>query len=357
MKTDSRRMGTSLFSVIVVVCVCTGLFVSGCGKKKDEPQPATKGLPAQPAAPAPAVKVQTDPKAIVVKVGDKALTKGELDEQVGRIMASPQLQSMPPESMSTMEPRISKDIIERFVGQCVLLHEADVKKVTVTDKDRQTLMDEIKASLPEGMTLEQAITSTGSSLAEFEKQVGEDLKIRKLLEAQTEAVPAPTTEEIRAFYTNSPASFQLPENAHVRHILIKCDPKDTDAAKKEKKQKAESLREQLVKGADFAELAKANSDCPSKAKGGDLGRITKGRTVPPFELAVFSQELKAIGPVVETDFGYHIIQVLDKKDAGLLSFEDAEKDIKEELLNKKRQQAVSEYVKKLKSEAKIEYVK
>ncbi|MEI6807565.1 MAG: peptidylprolyl isomerase, partial [bacterium] len=136
------------------------------------------------------------------------------------------------------------------------------------------------------------------------------------------------------------------------------EPKPVDeAAKAIKKKKAESLREELVKGADFAAVAKASSDCPSKAKGGDLGRLPKDKTVPEFEKAAFSQEINAIGPVVETQFGYHIIQVLSKGQAGQLPLKEVEVELSDYLLAEKRRQVVMSFVEKLKASAKVEYAK
>lgn len=87
----------------------------------------------------------------------------------------------------------------------------------------------------------------------------------------------------------------------VRHILVK----ERDAA--------ESIRQKLLDDGDFAELARKHSICPSKAKGGDLGTFGRGRMVPEFEKAAFAQQPGAIGEVVQTKFGYHIIEVLRRE--------------------------------------------
>lgn len=69
-----------------------------------------------------------------------------------------------------------------------------------------------------------------------------------------------------------------------------------------------ALKDQVDNGADFAELAKANSDCPSGQKGGDLGFFGRGMMVPEFDQAAFNMEVGTVSDVVETDFGYHILQ-------------------------------------------------
>jgi parvulin-like peptidyl-prolyl isomerase len=97
-----------------------------------------------------------------------------------------------------------------------------------------------------------------------------------------------------------------------RHILVKAAQNDGDAARAESKRVAEQIRKQLIDGAGFADMAAKHSDCPSKQKGGDLGSFGRGQMVKPFEDAAFSQKENAIGPVVETQFGYHIIQVIER---------------------------------------------
>ncbi len=80
-------------------------------------------------------------------------------------------------------------------------------------------------------------------------------------------------------------------------------------------------------GADFAEVAKNHSDCPSKENGGDLGEIKKGQTVKPFENAAFSQEIKTVGPVVSTEFGHHVIQVLGRTPAKTVELSEVKEQI------------------------------
>lgn len=363
-----RALGVTL-AVPAAVCIGLGLMVAGCAKDKGSAtgeKPAAQTDKVNTTGPA----VVENPDAVVVSVYGKKLTKGEVNEQIGRALASPQFQSMAPEMVEKARPKLGKDIADRFVTQCVLEHEAEVKAITVSDKERDEELTALKATLPGGMPLDQMLTMMGMEMSEFTNRITQELKIRKMLDVQASNVPPATAEEVLAFYSNSPASFQMPENARVRHVLIAFDnppepvmpgaeaPKPTDeAAKAEKKKKAEAVREELVKGADFAVVAKANSDCPSKSKGGDLGRVTKGQTVPEFEKAVFAQEINAIGQVVETKFGYHVIQVLGRREAGLLPFEEVKTEITDYLSSNKRRQVVTDYVEKLKAGAKVEYAK
>jgi peptidyl-prolyl cis-trans isomerase D len=146
-----------------------------------------------------------------------------------------------------------------------------------------------------------------------------------------------TDEQLRAAYSSSLDNFRMPERVHARHILLKTEGK-SDAEKKALMAKAQDLLKQLKNGADFAELAKKYSDDSSKDQGGDLGWFTHGQMVPEFDSVAFSLKPKELSGVVTSQFGYHIIQTLEKEPAKLKPFEE----VKDELAKEVRAQAVTD---------------
>jgi peptidyl-prolyl cis-trans isomerase D len=148
--------------------------------------------------------------------------------------------------------------------------------------------------------------------------------------------------ELQKEYQDSMDSFRTPERVRVRHILIKTQGKPKEEAPK-LKAKAEDLLKQLKGGADFADLAKKNSeDTGSAEKGGELGWIVKGQTVPNFEKAAFSLDAGTLSGIIETEYGYHILQVEEKQAAHTQSFEEA----KPQLLAEAKKQAASDNLSK-----------
>jgi peptidyl-prolyl cis-trans isomerase D len=132
--------------------------------------------------------------------------------------------------------------------------------------------------------------------------------------------------ELRRAYDLNLDQFRVAERAQARHILLTTDEKKKDDA--EVKAKAEGILKQLRSGADFAELAKKFSQDPgSGAKGGDLGWVTRGQMVKPFEDAVFSQKVGEIGNPVKTQYGYHIVQVTVRENAHVRPFEEVKAEI------------------------------
>lgn len=179
------------------------------------------------------------------------------------------------------------------------------------------------------------ITVSDAELAEhFEKNRAayripekRSLLIFPISEEQLAASIQVPEEQLRAMYQQQQDRFRTQERVRARHILIKTiDRPASEVPALEKK--ARDLLRQLKAGADFAELARKNSEDPGSAsKGGELDWITRGQTVPEFEKAAFSLKPKEISDVVRTQYGFHIIQVLEHEQARLKPFEEVRAEL------------------------------
>ncbi len=139
--------------------------------------------------------------------------------------------------------------------------------------------------------------------------------------------PQVTDADLQAYYSAHQAQFQVKEQVKVRHILIATPPGDAkaDAAAKAK---AEDLLKQIKAGGNFADLATKNSDDPgSKTQGGELGWLDRGKTVPEFDKTAFALAPGQTSDVIKTQFGYHILQVEDKKTAHTRSLAEVKGEI------------------------------
>lgn len=160
--------------------------------------------------------------------------------------------------------------------------------------------------------------------------------------------------EIKTFYNSNPAYFKQPEKVHARHILIKFDPKSSESKKAKARKTIEDIKQKLKQGEDFAALAEKYSQCPSSAKGGDLGFFGPAQMVKPFEDAAFALKPGEISDIVETRFGYHLIKVEGKKPETIVAFVDAKNKIVNYLKQEKINHKVYQYVEKLKEKATVE---
>jgi peptidyl-prolyl cis-trans isomerase D len=154
-------------------------------------------------------------------------------------------------------------------------------------------------------------------------------------------------DELKAQYQQNIQQYEVQNRAHVEHILLMTVGK-TDAEVEEIRQKAEDVLKQAKKGAKFEDLAKKYSEDPgSKDKGGDLGWITQGQTVPEFEKTAFTLDKDKISDLVKTQYGFHIIKVLDKETAHTKPFDEVKDSIKVPLLLAKTDKMASDEADKI----------
>ena len=167
-----------------------------------------------------------------------------------------------------------------------------------------------------------------------------------------ESIPIPDSQ-VQSYYNSHLDQYRTPERVHARHILLATASK-SDADKAKIKAKAEDLLKQLRSGADFGELAQKNSEDPGSAsKGGDLGWVVRGQMVKEFEDTTFALKPKEISNVITTQYGFHIIQVLEKEPAHLRTLDE----VKSEILTSLRSQTVFDKMQSLEDQARTELVK
>src|SRR6267143_340514 len=149
-------------------------------------------------------------------------------------------------------------------------------------------------------------------------------------------------DELKAQYQQNIQQYQVPNRVHVQHILLMTVGK-TDAEVEEIRQKAEDVLKQAKKGAKFEDIAKKYSeDTGTKDKGGDLGWIVQGQTVAEFEKAAFSLPKGSISDLVKTQYGFHIIKVLDKETAHTKAFDEVKDSIRAPLMLSKADKQASD---------------
>jgi peptidyl-prolyl cis-trans isomerase D len=182
-------------------------------------------------------------------------------------------------------------------------------------------------------------------------KIPEKRKIRYVLldiEAIRAKVVVPPAD-IEKAYNSSIEQYTTPEQVRASHILLKTEGK-TDA---DVKAKAEAILKEAKSGADFAELAKKNSEDESNAKnGGDLDYFGRGRMVPEFDQAVFAMQPGQISDLVKTQYGYHIIKATDKKAASTRSIDEVRQQLTDQLSNERAQTQAQQIATELEKEIK-----
>jgi len=174
----------------------------------------------------------------------------------------------------------------------------------------------------------------------------ERFKERSLLERlrieEVDAQVKVTMEEMKAYYGANAMNFTALGEFRTSHILVKTQEEAFD------------LKKRLDQGEDFTALArKVSLDHSTRYKGGDLGFIKKGQTMPQFEKVLLALKVEETSLPVTTPFGYHIIKLVERTPGAALSFDEAKEQVREELLNEKRRKRYEEFVASLRAKAKL----
>ncbi|MGP8154612.1 MAG: peptidylprolyl isomerase [Smithella sp.] len=336
-------------------------MVSGCSdneKKKEvssEPaaganqiQNAVPGIPASNVA--PAVKVeQAETSDIAASVDGKILKKSELESNLKERMKMLK-DKIPADKQKEFQENLRKQLVKGFVIRTLLNNEFAKRKIEASNQEVKMVIDKEAANLPPGKKIDDFFKENRIS----QEDIIFAIKANKYINMEIGDKEKPTQKEISKFYNeNREKLFTEPESVHVRQILVAIGKDDSDKVKAQKKEEIEDLRKQLLNGADFAELARKYSDSPDKEVGGDLSYITRGQRVKPFEDAAFSQKKNVIGPVIKTESGYNIIQVLDHKPGKKADFNQAKSKISAYLEQQKKSQDLDAILKNLQEKAKI----
>jgi len=295
---------------------------------------------------------------VAVTVNGVDITEGDIEAQFKPLLdriTSTRQQS--PALIEQYKKMLRQQTLDRMVADRLLDTEIKQANITVTEQEVTGQLEEIASA--QKITLEEfkkRMESFGQNFDEIKQQLQRQLAVQKLLDAKFGDQVKVTEADAQTYYDENPDRFKTPEQVRASHILIQPDPNmDPNQAKVKARAEAQDLLKQIKEGADFAELAKAHSDCPSRERGGDLNFFGRGQMVPPFEEAAFKLKPGQVSDIVETKFGYHIIKVTDHREADVIAYEQAKENILKMLKQRKQSELFKEYIESLKAKANIVY--
>ena len=290
----------------------------------------------------------------LASVNGEKITSADVEKAI-RMKYGPQVDQMPAEQRAAAVKQVTPIMAEELITRALLLKSAKDNKVVISEEDINKTLTQIKQSLPPNVKYEDYLKQVGHGDESFKSEINEELLISSHVQNILKAVTKPTEKEVKEYFEKNKESFNSKESVSASHILLKVEPNSDNKNKEEQLKSIEALRKQLItsKGKDFAKLAKEKSDCPSGAKGGDLGNFGRGQMVPAFEKAAFTQKVGEVGEVVETQFGYHIIMVTDKTKAGQKSLDEVKEEINRRIEGPKREATMKKFIADLESKAKV----
>lgn len=309
-----------------------------------------------------AAQTNANPEAAMTALfGDPPIVKGagfeikrsELDQVVTGAKANAAA------SGQQLQPDFDIAVLNKLITIQVLLQKASPADQVAGQQEADQQYTNLLKTFPSPEAFEHQLKAAGMTSADLRAKATQDAvatsALKRLLNIN------PTDDEAKDYYAAHPSYFEQPELVHARHILLMTmDPMthqtlttNTIAAKRKQ---IEDLRKQILGGADFAALAKQYSEDPgSKENGGELPEFSRGQMVPEFESAAFAMDTnQLVSEVVTSQFGFHLIKVLDKTPAKKVDFTTAETKIKDELARQKITKLAPDFIKKLRAEEQVE---
>ena len=321
------------------------MIATACTGKSSQ---AVTGSTAQTAKPAP-------DEAVVAKVYGDSITEKQVLNAINQMAQRRQMQ---PQQMQQKDVLLFKDAVDTLVGLSLLKNEAKVQKLTVDKAKVEETYQGIVKGFPSEAEFKKVLDAQGMTDISLHTSIEENLLNQQVIDSAVKNIPAPTAAEIQKFYDGNPQFFQKPERVHAAHILLRLPADATPEKKAELKQKLEGIRADIEsKKVTFTEAAAKNSeDNTNAAKGGDLGFFPRGQMVKPFEDAAFTTKPGTLSPVVETQFGYHLMNVLELQPAGKATMDEVKQNIRNFLENQSKQAAIQKYIDDLRAKTTVEMV-
>lgn len=240
--------------------------------------------------------------SVLAAVGRNQITLKEFENRISKLPE-------PYQQMARSRPRA---FLEDWITELLLLEEAKRRGL-----ERQQIVRELA------------------------EEARKKILVARLVDDEADLKISVTDEEIQKFYEENKKGYAMPERFRARHILV------------ENEAKASEILSRIKSGGDFAKIAQAESQDPSRARGGDIGTFSRGQLIKEFEDAVTSLEVGQMSGVVRTTIGYHIIQLIEKLPARTLSVDEVRDQIVQDLRAEKKRGAVIALAESLRKRAKI----
>ena len=260
--------------------------------------------------------------------------------------------AIPPERLAVLQ----KKLLEGLVSEALLLQVADHSKISGVEARVQAEIAKVQARYKDEAAFHAQLAKAGLTIAEIKENLGKQIRIQEALAAHVPKAADPTAGDVEKYYNEHKETFAQPAGIRASHVLTLAPRDATPAVKAQKKKAIETARARVIKGEDFAKVAKEVSDDKgSAAQGGDLGFFAQGQMVPEFERVAAKSKKDKISPVFETPYGYHFLKVTDTKPAGTVPLETVRSEIARFLTESKKAEGIQAYLKKLEQDAGITY--
>jgi len=249
--------------------------------------------------------------------------------------------------------RWKRDALEILIDEELLWQESQRRKIVISQADLEAALAEQRARFSSPGAFQRQVRGSGHTEQTFPGFLRRQIAIERLLKKEIAGRQRVTRAEVHAHYVGNPDRYRVPLEVRARHILARVEPAAPEERRAAARARIEELMARVRAGEDLAELARRHSDDDTAGAGGDLGFFGRGRMVPAFEEAAFALQPGEISGLVETVYGFHVLQLLERRGGESIPEKQVAGNIRQQLLAEKTQQAVRERLEALRQAAAI----
>ena len=288
---------------------------------------------------------------IVVVVNDEPITQSEIDNKLQPFYQEYKELYEGDELYERLD-KTRKEILDALIMDRLILSVAKAQDIEVNEQEMDRRFGEIRNRFSSDEEFEAALLAEHTTIAEIKSDLRDRLMIEKAVEVNVRGRVTVSPTEIQKYYDDRPETFMVGESRRIANIIIKPKPGEKPD---QIRARAQEIVVSLKEGANFAKTASRFSDGPHAKDGGDMGFIKEGQLLVQMDEVAFALKPNEISEIIETGFGYHILKLLEIKEARVLPLEEIKEKIRKVVYGGKIEAALNKWVKKLKEDAYISY--
>ncbi len=245
--------------------------------------------------------------------------------------------------------------LETLIDNELLYQQAARDPIEVSEDEIDQELERVQAGFGSRGTMVEILEANGVSMSDFREQLRRTLVVIGFVEREVAGEISISSRDVKTYYDAHPDEMTRKEGVRIRQIVIGVPPGASPETRAKARRKIEGVLQALRAGEDFAELAAAHSDGPEAQRGGASGIVTRGGgALPAVEREAFHLLPGEISDIVVTQRGFHIMEAVERRAAGVIPFDEAKERIRAKLTIRERQDRITSYLDELKETARIE---
>jgi parvulin-like peptidyl-prolyl isomerase len=292
-------------------------------------------------------------EAIVIRVGDRIITRTQYDKRLHDAFAEAE-QTVPPAQIAAKKDEIRKNLPNDLIAELLIKDRADRLNLTVGADEMKDAVARLKQQygIETDKQFEESLQKSGLTRADMEARLRDTLLTNKVFGRELRSREELTDRELRERYDREKEHYRLPERARLREIVV---PRPENAAASEQMQKrVEQIATDARVAPDFAKYAAAVPESVTKEKGGDMGEVARGELLPDLDKAVFNAQAGAVIGPISTKSGWHILKVETRLPSEVPAFESVKDKLRKDVSDETFQRDYKAYIDRLRKDAFIQ---